>query len=68
MENVFNVEMEVKNESISYLVKLSFSEKAKKMCAIAFKVLKFKRQNHEEDFANFCGLIRKAELYYDLVI
>ena len=22
-----------------------------------------KRQNHKEDFANFCGLLRKAELY-----
>ena len=22
-----------------------------------------KRQNHEEDCANFCGLLKKAELY-----
>ena len=24
-----------------------------------------KRQNHKEDGTNFCGLIRKSELYYD---
>ena len=22
-----------------------------------------KHQNHEEDYTNFCGLLRKAELY-----
>jgi hypothetical protein len=26
-----------------------------------------KHQNHEEDSANFCGLLRKAELYLDKV-
>ena len=29
----------------------------------AFWRLPSKRQNHEEDCANFCGLLRKAELY-----
>ena len=24
-----------------------------------------KRQNHKEDGANFCGLLRKAELYHE---
>ena len=28
-----------------------------------FDIYFSKRQNHEDDFANFCGLLRKAELY-----
>ena len=28
-----------------------------------FEIYYSKRQNHEEDYANFCGLLRKAELY-----
>ena len=37
------------------------------MCAIIIMVLKLlsKCQNHEDDCANFCGLLRKAELYVD---
>ena len=31
--------------------------------ALWFWRLLSKCQNHEEDFANFCGLLRKAELY-----
>ena len=27
-----------------------------------------KRQNHKEDGANFCGLLRKAELYQFLIL
>ena len=30
-----------------------------------FKVQLSKRPNHEEDCANFCGLLRKAELYIE---
>ena len=46
-------------------VKFSFSEKATKICAIVFMVLNLlsKRQNHKDDCAHFCGLLRKAELY-----
>ena len=53
-------------------LKFSFSEKATKIAvakigAISFIVWSFtfllcKRPNHENDFANFCGLLRKAEL------
>ena len=32
-----------------------------------FDVYLSKCQNHEEDYANFCGLLRKAELYPDRV-
>ena len=45
---------------------MAFSEKLN--FNIFFKNLKFsKRQNHKEDGANFCRLLRKAELYLSLV-
>ena len=48
----------------STYIKFSFSEKAMKIYAIFLMVLTFSKcQNHEEDYANFCGLLRKAELY-----
>ena len=43
-------------------VKFSFSEKAIKIYAILLMVLTF-TQNHKDDGANFCGLLRKAEFY-----
>ena len=43
-------------------LKFSFSEKTTK---ISYGLLS-KRQNHLEDGANFCGLLRKAELYKDV--
>ena len=48
-------------------IKFSFSEKATKICSIClvlwFWRLLSKCQNHEAECANFCGLLRKAELY-----
>ena len=38
------------------VLKFSFSEKATKICAS-------KSQNHKDDYAHFCGLLRKAGLY-----
>ena len=47
-----------------FYIKFGFFEKATKICAIWLMVLTFtKRQNHKEDCAIFCGLLRKAELY-----
>ena len=44
--------------------KVKFSFSATKICAILLMVLTFtKCQNHKEDGANFCGLLKKAELY-----
>ena len=47
-----------------WLIKFSFTEKAQKICAILLMVLTFTKQmsNNKEDGANFCGLLRKAEL------
>ena len=42
-------------------IKFSFSEKATKDCLWFWHLLS-KCQNHKEDSANFCGLLRKAEL------
>ena len=50
--------------------KVSFSETTTKIYAILLMVLTF-TQNHKEDGENFCGLLRKAELYkkiYDSVL
>ena len=33
-----------------------------KKCPVSKLFPNTKRPNHEEDYANFCGLIRKAEL------
>ena len=35
---------------------------------IWFEYLLNKRQNHKEDGANFCGLLRKAELYSSILV
>ena len=50
---------------ITFLIKFSFSEKVTKIGTISswFWHLLCKRQNHKADSTNFCGLLRKAELY-----
>ena len=42
-------------------LKFSFTEKAIKIWEIFLLISR--RQNHEKDCSNFCGLLRKAELY-----
>ena len=46
-------------------LKFSFSEKATKICTVFLMVLTLicKRQNHQKDCTNFCGLLRKGKLY-----
>ena len=51
-----NIDMKLCTKSTTLLseVKFIFSDKATKS----------KYQNHEEDYGNFCGLLRKAEIYH----
>ena len=50
--------------SDGYMLKLIYSEKGTNLEEISNKVLTLlsKCQNHKEDGANFCGLLRKDEL------
>ena len=63
MQKVFKMTYISTNIYIFNLLKFSFSEKATKICAIRFWRLLSKWQNHKADFTNFCGLLRKVELY-----
>ena len=44
---------------------LDFVSKSQEICI--YKVQLSKRQNHEEDCANFCGLLRKAEFCTNMI-
>ena len=44
-------------------IKVQLFWEGHKICRI-FLYLNSKRQNHEEDCTNFCGLLRRAELYW----
>ena len=54
------------HRKITYLtinaVKVQLFQEGQKMLSLWFWNLLGKRQNHEDDCANFCGLLRKAEL------
>ena len=50
------------------VVRLSDSHKNLRNPSHGLDVYLSKRPNHEEDCANFCGLVRKAELYTSSVI
>ena len=61
--------MPIKTQQCGFLfslLKFSFSEKTTKICASSswFCHLLSKFQNHGEDCANLCGLLKKAELYW----
>ena len=68
--SLFTLKLFFWKSSCNWYIKFSFSEKATKFAKSSswFWHLLSKRQNHEDDFANFCGLLRKAELYSNYYI